>query len=89
MFSVCFLITFSYEESDRFTVMDNRQVICLGVYSQADELTVRHGCYKQLQIPRFPLSKTNATGKDLTTPFIEAQTNVMFAVRRGGIASTL
>lgn len=61
MFSVCFLITFSYEESDRFTVMDNRQVICLGVYSQADELTVRHGCYKQLQIPRFPLSKTNAT----------------------------
>ena len=34
---------FSYEESDRFTVMDNRQVICLGVHSQADELTVRHG----------------------------------------------
>ena len=37
-----FLILFSYEESDRFTVMENRQVICLGVYSQADELTVIH-----------------------------------------------
>ena len=37
---------FSYlvflEESDWFTVMDNRQVICLGVHSQADELTIRH-----------------------------------------------
>lgn len=37
---------FSYpvflEESDWFTVMDNKQVICLGVYSQADELTIRH-----------------------------------------------
>ena len=42
-FFTCFLIMFSYEESDRFTVMDNRQVICLGVYSQANELTVRHG----------------------------------------------
>ena len=42
MFSVRFLILFSYEESDRFTVMENRQVICLGVYSQADELTVIH-----------------------------------------------
>lgn len=37
---------FSYqvflEESDRLTAMDNRQVICLGVYSQADELTISH-----------------------------------------------
>ena len=56
MFSACFLIMFSYEESDRYIVMDNRQVICLGVYSQADELTVRHGLCKQLQIPRFPLT---------------------------------
>lgn len=42
----CVFGMFSYpvflEESDRFTVMDNRQVICLGVYSQADELTIRH-----------------------------------------------
>ena len=42
MFSVRFLILFSYEESDRFTVMENRQVICQGDYSQANELIVIH-----------------------------------------------
>lgn len=41
-FSYMFSYLFSYEESDSRTIMDNRQDICLGVYSQANVLNVGH-----------------------------------------------
>lgn len=52
---------FSYqvflEESDRLTAMDNRQVICLGIYSQADELTISHKLLQATADSSFSLIK--------------------------------
>lgn len=66
---------FSYqvflEESDRLTAMDNRQVICLGVYSQADELTISHKLLQATADSSFFLikPKKNSLKKAARSPY--------------------